>query len=175
MKFCNDFFDVSDFKFIHNEISSMLQDKQTEYRVNLISWNENLVVSNSPVLMKALDNDNKIAQMVISKIKNIFDVQKEDDKFSVNIFYWTPGSGINWHDDISSDGNQRTAVTIYMNEEWDTDYGGFMVYEDETGFVHAVPPSPNSAVYVENNPRHSVSKTTEDAPVRMSIQVFISQ
>ena len=174
MKFCNDFFTHEDFSKLHNILKSIYENPNSTYRTNYTGWQEQLVEGSSVVLMIDFLPGDPVRDIVIPRFREVFGENQPDEKIGLSAYYWTSGSCIDWHNDRTKDDKPRRAATIYMNMDWDTDYNGFLVYHDENDFCHAVPPTPNSAVYFEENPLHSVAKTTKDAPVRMTFQMFIN-
>jgi Rps23 Pro-64 3,4-dihydroxylase Tpa1-like proline 4-hydroxylase len=89
---------------------------------------------------------------------------------------WPEGSGINWHTDNASDGSQRIGITIYLNEFWDSQWGGLFLYEEPTGRRSWYIPFYNSCVWFESPMWHSVSLINKLAPSpRLSMQLFFKR
>jgi len=84
------------------------------------------------------------------------------------LFYaWPQGSYIAWH----SDQEYEFASIIYLNQQWDMDYGGiFLYYENKK--IRGLSPHYNQCVLSAQGVPHAVSRTTIDAPVRQTIQIF---
>lgn len=88
---------------------------------------------------------------------------------------WQPGSGINWHQDSVDINNPRIGLTVYLNNEWSTNWGGLMLWEKDgiTGWYN---PHFNSSVWFEGPFWHSVSIISRAAPYpRLSLQIFMDK
>lgn len=97
---------------------------------------------------------------------------KPEEKFrSIQYYEWNQLSQINWHTDPHATG----AITIYLNENWDPDWGGFFcVRNGESDTGEFIIPMFNSAVILRGNPNHHVSLVNPLAPVRKTIQIWIT-
>ena len=78
-------------------------------------------------------------------------------------------SYIPWHDDGSR--GERRAVTIYLNEYWDQNWGGCFAFQSNNE-INCVQPKYNIGLVVDSGVYHSVFSTTMDAPIRESVQLF---
>ena len=82
---------------------------------------------------------------------------------------WQKGSGIKWHEDGTGD---RIGCTIYMNHEWNANYGGLFLYIKD-GANNWYCPEYNDCVWFESPMWHSVSILSNDIPEpRFSVQLF---
>ena len=113
-------------------------------------------------------------------------------------YVWPPGTSISWHADGTPIGSGRIgAFTFYAHKQWNIEWGGeFLISEidaDAEGVSSAptfdnsalsehiinsgvgswVSPKPNRMIMNPSNLLHKVSKTTEAAAPRLSIQGFI--
>jgi Rps23 Pro-64 3,4-dihydroxylase Tpa1-like proline 4-hydroxylase len=86
---------------------------------------------------------------------------------SILCYYGMPNSHISWHNDANYD----SAISIYLNRDWNPNYGGLFLYKMEKK-IHAVVPYINTGVLLKNGIWHAVSSTTKTAPIRYSIQIF---
>ncbi len=87
---------------------------------------------------------------------------------------WQHGSGINWHHDSLGD-NHRVGFTIYLNPNWNVNWGGLFLWEKhgQTGWIC---PQYNMAVWLKSPLWHSVSLITRAAPTpRFSLQLFLEK
>lgn len=87
----------------------------------------------------------------------------------IQYYEWNPLSQINWH----SDTHKKGAITIYLNEYWDPNDGGFFCWQENSEKGHFLVPQFNSAVIVRGNPPHHVSLISPFAPVRKTLQIWI--
>lgn len=84
-------------------------------------------------------------------------------------YLWHPLSGINVH----NDSNFIFGATIYLNEEWNINWGGLLVSQDNTGTLHTHYPHFNSLVINDQREVHTVTTVSPSAPyLRHTIQIF---
>lgn len=88
-------------------------------------------------------------------------------------YLWTPLSGINWHYDEKF----SFGATLYLNEEWDKNWGGLFLWQDddyETSQVYkAIVPTYNTLVLNDENQFHSVTTLSTTAPAyRSTLQIW---
>lgn len=93
----------------------------------------------------------------------------------LNVCYmhiWQKGSGIRWHEDGDS---KRIAATIYLNEFWNSNWGGLFLYDNhgQTGWYN---PQYNNCVWFQSPMWHCVSIIAADIPhPRLSVQLFFDK
>lgn len=96
-------------------------------------------------------------------------------EYNINTVYlhiWNVGSHINWHTD--GVGN-RAAATIYLNEDWNVNWGGLFLY-DNNGHASWFNPQYNYCVYFKSPMWHSVTMINRSAEYpRLSIQLFFDK
>jgi Rps23 Pro-64 3,4-dihydroxylase Tpa1-like proline 4-hydroxylase len=86
-------------------------------------------------------------------------------------YVWTRLSYIPWHNDAAS----RIAITIYLNEYWDPDWGGIFLYSTdiEPRNIKGYVPKFNTAIKNNNKILHSTTMISMDAKSpRITIQLF---
>jgi Rps23 Pro-64 3,4-dihydroxylase Tpa1-like proline 4-hydroxylase len=81
---------------------------------------------------------------------------------------WIRGSYIPWH----GDGQCKIAATIYLNEYWDENWGGYFAYEDGVD-IKCIKPQYNRMTLIKPPIRHTVFNTSSIAPIRETIQIFV--
>jgi hypothetical protein len=82
-------------------------------------------------------------------------------------YIWNPLSSINFH----NDGGSIFGATIYLNEGWNLNHGGFLLVEEDNG-IKAYPPVFNTCIINTDVQNHAVSMTSAFAPKRHTIQIF---
>jgi hypothetical protein len=110
-------------------------------------------------------------------------------------YMWPPKTSISWHSD-GYDGKGRVgAFTLYVHKEWNVEWGGEFLLSRERGFgVESysvfdntdmnrtilregvglwIAPKPNRLNVLLDDSLHKVTKTTEDASPRLTIQGFL--
>lgn len=91
-----------------------------------------------------------------------------------------PNSCVNWHHDYKD----YNALSIYLNKEWDSNWGGWFAYNDLYNFVEDnvnpqsgkfVVPSYNMSVLSTEMEWHCTTPISPIAQKRYSIQLFYSK
>jgi hypothetical protein len=136
------------------------------HRSNYTSWNSNIINNSSPVLV--FDIENTLKTKILNELKSIINAN-DYSTIGVMYYYWTKFSYIPWHED---DASGKSAITIYMNEYWDANWGGYFAYETNNK-IECIKPAYNTAVKIETPLRHTVFNVSIDAPIRETIQIFI--
>ena len=72
---------------------------------------------------------------------------------SATFYYWSLGSFINFHDDSI----YKASATIYLNDKWKKDWGGFFMWQEGKDFK-AILPTKNRCVFNEWE-SHAVTPT----------------
>ena len=92
----------------------------------------------------------------------------EFSKLTCRYNVWQPGSGIGIH----SDEHHLFGATIYLNEYWHPNAGGWFIWMDGDEFK-AVLPDPNLLVLNDCNENHLVTTVAHDVPeYRYTIQIW---
>jgi len=132
-------------------------------------WNREIVKDSFPVLIHSIHRESKLFNNIRKGIENKtkLTVKHHDIMF----YYWTRFSYIPWHEDKIYAGS----LTVYLNEKWDPDFGGYFLYEDNKKEIRAVLPKPNLGLLQQGGFRHSTSAVNYDGGMRISIQVFLEE
>ena len=77
-------------------------------------------------------------------------------------------SFIDWH----RDSHCIAALTVYLNEKWNDNWGGYLIYE-ENDELKAIKPEKNLAIIQKTPLNHSVSMVNIGADYRISLQMFL--
>jgi hypothetical protein len=100
---------------------------------------------------------------------------------SAILYMGFPTSCVNWHPDYAD----YDAMSIYLNKEWDSNWGGWFAWTDEhkgssefginpkSGEFYS--PQYNTGVYSTEREWHCTTPTATVAPPRISIQLFFSK
>lgn len=164
----DNFFD----KNLAREISDIAKKNLFSHKTSLFSnfsWIPGVVKDSYPVLIRKIKDEQdfkeleKIVEEVVEKktgLTNITDIY---------FYYWTRHSYIPWH----NDSHANFAFSIYLNEVWKPDYGGYFLYtlggrED----IRAVMPKFNTAVLQYGGVKHCTTPVNWDGYIRISMQIF---
>jgi Rps23 Pro-64 3,4-dihydroxylase Tpa1-like proline 4-hydroxylase len=141
------------------------KEKSDSFNTSFTTWHPNLVNTSSPILRYTMASND---MHIFSKIKKELE-SKIPYYVSNAVFHLYPNlSYITWHDDTHAD----AGLTIYLNEFWDYNWGGYLMYK-ENDEIKAIKPEKNLGVLQENKVKHCVTTTTIGAPVRTSLQFFL--
>lgn len=133
------------------------------------SWAHEIVPRCSTVLCKPLPIGLKNRVCVDIRRHGIF-IDESLDKIVAAHYAWLPGSSIDWH----TDSDYKVAMTVYINHEWDINWGGYFAYGIESG-IRCVSPKYNLGIMVTASEPHSVLGISFHAPVRETIQIFVER
>lgn len=144
---------------------STLFDKKSTFRSSY-GWDEQLKRNSSPVLIFELASANK---ELFNKIRKA--VQNKTNKVvqDILIHFWGKNSFLDWHTDSA----YSDALTIYLNEEWRPEWGGYFLYGPQSNFSGIIPRE-NLAILQPSGIPHCVTPITVDHKVRISLQMFIT-
>ncbi len=160
------FYNFLEFDFIQN-LKKTVKDKifKNEW-ITSLCWIDSVKKSSQPVLIMKLTDEVEIYQYFQKKYNEVFS-ETINKKIEINYYLWPRLSFIPFH----SDGKNRFASTIYLNESWDKDLGGLYLYE-QNNEIKALVPTFNMCVFNNDNLYHGTSLTTVDAPYRETVQLF---
>lgn len=157
---------------LYNEVydytKMIMEEKSMQFTTSTLTWRELLKGNSVPALIYDLSTDNSAT---ISKLKK--DIESKIPYFVNNLyFHILPNSSyINWHVDAA---HIKAGLTLYLNQEWDKNWGGYLMYEDGDE-IKAIKPDKNLAILQENTDRHCVSSVNNGADLRISLQFFLTK
>lgn len=141
---------------------------------NKVHWDSRLVEGISGEIgITRIDPkmDSELFELIRSKCLEAYSIKLNTDNCTIQYYQSQAKSGINWHDD----GDRAAAITIYLTENWDRDYGGlfsFCMNEDD-GVYTSILPKRNTMLMQKGGVNHGVTQTTDSAPIRRSLQIWI--
>ena len=128
----------------------------------LTVWNQGVIGKSGPILIHKLDLKEPFIFLLREKINRPF------SSVICYIQYFLQYSYIPWHDD----GDHAFAGTLYLNKNWDREWGGAYMYEDQNKNIHVQYPEKNKLIIQHKNTWHSTTMVHPGADVRMSMQFF---
>ena len=158
--------------FTESELNSILNnifsiENESKWSINKHFWKDD-IKNKSPGTVSIFRIEGKLREFIEDILKKYLE---PDEIFQFIQYYeWNPMSQINWH----NDSNKKAAITIYLNETWDPNDGGFFCWQENAEKAHLIVPEFNSAVIVRGNPPHHVSLINPFAPVRKTLQIWIT-
>lgn len=156
-----------DTSFINNLISNIVKESQ-EYKPiwkSNINWGENIVKGSSLVLAYELNEE--YLHYIKSKFVEL-DKKFENKEIVGHLYIWTRGSHIPLH----NDSNYDYGCTIYLNKNWNIDWGGLYLWLDDDK-VNVEVPEFNKVIINQGNIRHGTTLLNYNAPEeRLTLQIF---
>lgn len=131
-----------------------------------LAWEPGLQRSSGTVLARKLSPELHLMIQKRLQQTKILSPQKKV-KISAMAYLWQPLSYIPWHDDNGAAGG----ATIYLNKEWDPNWGGYLLWRKGKE-VKCLEPKFNRLVVNTKLIEHSTTLTTAEAPLRQTIQIF---
>jgi Rps23 Pro-64 3,4-dihydroxylase Tpa1-like proline 4-hydroxylase len=129
-------------------------------------WREEIVKQSTPVIVIDIINDTPM----YNKLKSEIDTKTGLKVNRLMIYFWTKLSYISWHNDAHAD----AALTIYLNDYWDFDWGGYFMYEMDNE-IKAIKPERNLGIIQTGHVFHSVSTVNLDSDKRITLQAFFME
>jgi len=136
---------------------------------SLVNWQPQLTQGITGSCMLANVSE-ELSELIHEEIKPYL---PEHETIRCNFHLWQPLSGIAEH----NDGHRKFGATIYLNDEWPPNAGGWFVWEDEetkqSGIHKALIPTRNTMVLTDNHEKHWVTSIAATPPDnRCSIQIW---
>lgn len=145
-------------------VDDLFKTKSTLFTTNLF-WDRDL--KNTSTMIARYDFEKNDIE-IYKKIKT--EIEKRIPYYvNTCVLHVLPNlSYITWH----SDPHYKAALTVYLNENWDNDWGGFLMYEEDN-IIKAIKPEKNLAILQENHISHCVTTVNIGADYRLSLQFFL--
>jgi len=132
-------------------------------------WDSNIVKDSFPVLIHSICKDSELFAKTREQIEKKTQLAVKDH--DIMIYYWTRFSYIPWHEDQNYGGT----LTVYLNEEWHRDWGGYFMYENDDGKIYAILPQKNLGLLQQGGIKHSTTPVHFSGRMRISVQVFLEK
>jgi Rps23 Pro-64 3,4-dihydroxylase Tpa1-like proline 4-hydroxylase len=157
-------FSPSELNYIFKSIFQ--KENECKWSIQKHSW-EDAIQNKSLGVVSLFRISGDLHDMIASTLKKY--LKPEEVIKSVQYYEWNQLSQISWHNDDGKKG----AITVYLNDRWDPDWGGFFCWQDNSENMHLHVPQFNSAIVVRGNPHHHVSLINPYAPVRKTLQIWL--
>ena len=166
-------------KIIHNFIGSafiqqILKENEEKMYDNIwrsnLGWQEEIVAPSGVVLIRSLSPEH-VETLITAMRKNGLVAPDQEIEIDAQAYVWHRLSYIPWHSDKDNDDDVRFAASLYLNPEWNNDWGGLFLYKKD-GEIRAESPEYDKLVFNDNNFPHATSMLSVDAPYRHSVQLF---
>jgi hypothetical protein len=150
------------------KLKSFTRDGKQPTKTNFFSYRSDIVGFSNAVF--GFDLSDLLKSEVCKELiaKGIF--EKEPTYWNAFVHLMSRNSGIPWHDDA----NFVYTGTIYLNEVWDKNLGGYFAYEDGDK-IKCIVPTYNTGCFFSPPLNHSALMTANNAPLRESVQIFVKE
>ena len=151
------------------EMNSLMHGADSvQWNISLFNWADELKDSIVGSVYQRETSD-VLNESVRQDLLNVGAV-KPTEKVIVKHYMWDRNSGIALH----GDSHIKRSVTIYMNEEWNPNWGGIFVYQNEDSWS-AIMPKFNTAVMNDEHVKHMVTHMSALSPdMRITMQCWIN-
>jgi hypothetical protein len=137
-------------------------------KTNFFSYLPEIVgVSNA---IFGFDLDDEFKKTVFKELVNKNILPSTPKKSQAYIQLFSRNSFVPWH----GDDKYLFTVTVYLNKEWDINFGGLFIYE-ENKELKCLLPKYNTAVNFIPPMGHTTSATNINATLRESLQIFVEE
>jgi Rps23 Pro-64 3,4-dihydroxylase Tpa1-like proline 4-hydroxylase len=153
--------------FIYNLVTNIIKESQQYKPIwkSNINWGENIVKGSSLVLAY------EIKEQELNYIKSKFielDSKFKNKEIVGHFYIWTRGSNIPMH----NDSNYEYGCTIYLNKNWDIDWGGLYIWQEDNK-LNIEKPEFNKLIINKGNTRHGTTLLNYNIPEeRLTLQIF---
>jgi hypothetical protein len=150
-------------------VNNLIKDKPMKFTMSNLLWDDRLKGNSVPISRYDFNTgDSEIAKKLKKEIEDKIPYFVEN--FCLHL--WPNLSYITWHNDK----HVKAALSLYLNENWDDNWGGFLMYEDSTeNEIKAIKPTKNMGVLQEGGVNHSVTTINIGADMRISLQFFLRE
>lgn len=133
------------------------------WSVSHIVWDDYLVDGITGSVLISPVEENK--ELLREELQSILPKTK---LFTPNFHVWMRGSGINTH----ADTNHEYGATLYLNPEWNFDWGGLFCWQ-EGNEVNTLLPKQNVLVLNDKHEKHYVTPISNTCDhMRITIQIW---
>lgn len=162
------FLDDELFLELKDYINKLQSNTSTPFTTSTTVWPKDNRMHSTPILRYVLSDNNKELHSKIIK------VIKEKTGFyggMIVIHLWPNLSYIPWHEDT----HVKAAFTLYLNDRWDENWGGYLMYKDADEQIKCILPKQNLGILQQNNVSHCVSTINIGSDIRVSLQMFLEK
>jgi hypothetical protein len=130
-------------------------------------WPDNIKLPGVPIFIHDIKEGCNLYNLISSEVTKITGTLTS---LGMMFYYWPKYSYIPWHKDTEA--RYNGSITVYLNEIWDRENGGYFMYEDNTdNTIRAVLPCCNKAIFQGANVEHCTSVNLS-SEIRSTLQIF---
>lgn len=129
-------------------------------------WDPDMIGNHKPIFRKELDPDTIGGYSTLLRTQRFMNLM--DKKLDFIAHKMCFGSGIQWHSDFK----YIAAATLYINKNWNENWGGELMWKSESS-GGVIPVISNTLVLMKTPMLHKVNTILSKNIARYSIQSFI--
>lgn len=147
---------------IYVRLKEIVQNKKNQFI--MVSLADSNSVNSNSIMRYGLENDFELKKQIQIEIESKipYFVKNMHINLIPNLSF------IDWH----RDSHCIAALTVYLNEKWNDNWGGYLIYE-ENDELKAIKPEKNLAIIQKTPLNHLVSMVNIGADYRISLQMFL--
>lgn len=140
--------------------------KEDVWSSSTLIWNKDIkksIFGSTLITLVSQELSKQIAEEIKDHLPN-------HDDLKCQFYIWQHSSGISSH----NDGNYKFGATIYLNEKWDIDDGGFFIWQDKnTKELKVLSPEKNMMVLNSDKEEHLVTPVAPNSSdLRYTVQIW---
>jgi hypothetical protein len=149
-------------------IDKLKSNNLTTFTTSTTVWPEGNRMYSTPILRFILSDNNKELHEKIVRV-----IKEKTGYYGgpIVIHLWPPLSYLSWHEDT----HVKAAFTLYLNDRWDENWGGYLMYKDENEQIKGIAPKKNLGILQKNKVSHCVSTINVGSEMRISLQIFLEK
>lgn len=170
MKIFNEFLSEQDYQLCLEDLNQRLSAECWQYARSKWENIDSSVLKGVTGSVLSSSVPRHIFDLICNQFASLMDVT-EYNEILIYYYLWQPYSGLALHDDSI----HRLAATIYLNENWDVDYGGMLIWKEakDDSIYKAAEPRARTMILNDAKEMHMVSTISPVAPeLRKTIQVW---
>lgn len=149
------------------------------WATNQTKWVESLKYATSGVILSRVMPD-LLSNRIYGELQSRGKIDYSPWSRSTLFYIGLPNSCVNWHADYAD----YNALSIYLNREWDSNWGGWFGYTEDFNWIEGnvnpqhgkfIVPSYNRSVLSTEKEWHCTTPMSPFAQPRLSIQLFFSK
>jgi hypothetical protein len=150
------------------DLHAYTRDGKQPSRTNFFAFPQDVVGFSNAIFCFDLPTDLKDRVAEELMVKSVFPTLPT--KWTASLHLYSRASGVPWHDDR----NHIYSGTVYLNPQWDHNWGGYFAYEDGNE-IKCLKPTYNTGAFFKTPLLHSAMVTAGNAPFRESLQIFVDE
>lgn len=170
MKIFKNFISEETYKICYDDLISKLSLESWAYTA--LKWKEPRVLNGVTGSVLSSTLSKHVYEILHNQFSLVMDLTPFN-QIVMEYYIWQPNSGLALHNDAV----YNMASTIYLNENWNVDYGGIFMWKENNydELFKAVCPTKNMMILNDEHQQHMVTTVSPLSPdLRSTIQVWFN-